>query len=209
MGMKANILTIHPVDPQPRLVRQAAEVIRNGGLIAYPTDSCYALGCSLENKEGIERITRIRSLDSKHHFTLMCDEFAQLGQFVIIDNSAFRTIKSITPGPYTFIMKATKEVPRKMMHPKKNSVGARIPENPTALSLVREVGDPILSSTLLLPGHDDPLTNAEDVAQAIGNDVDLIIDSGTPGTTPTSVIDFTEGAPIVRREGAGDVSRFD
>lgn len=209
MGMKANTLTIHPVDPQPRLIRQAAEVIRNGGLVAYPTDSCYALGCSLENREGIERITRIRSLDSKHHFTLMCDEFAQLGQFVIIDNSAFRTIKSLTPGPYTFIMKATKEVPRKMMHPKKNSVGARIPENPTALSLVREVGEPILSSTLLLPGHEDPLTNAEEVAQAIGNDVDLIIDSGTPGVTPTSVIDFTEGAPIVRREGAGDVSRFD
>lgn len=209
MGMKANTLTIHPVDPQPRLIRQAAEVIRNGGLVAYPTDSCYALGCSLENREGIERITRIRSLDSKHHFTLMCDEFAQLGQFVIIDNSAFRTIKSLTPGPYTFIMKATKEVPRKMMHPKKNSVGARIPENPTALSLVREVGEPILSSTLLLPGHEDPLTNAEEVARAIGNDVDLIIDSGTPGVTPTSVIDFTEGAPIVRREGAGDVSRFD
>ncbi len=209
MGMKANTLTIHPVDPQPRLIRQAAEVIRNGGLVAYPTDSCYALGCSLENREGIERIARIRSLDSKHHFTLMCDEFAQLGQFVIIDNSAFRTIKSLTPGPYTFIMKATKEVPRKMMHPKKNSVGARIPENPTALSLVREVGEPILSSTLLLPGHENPLTNAEEVAQAIGNDVDLIIDSGTPGVTPTSVIDFTEGAPIVRREGAGDVSRFD
>lgn len=209
MGMKANTLTIHPVDPQPRLIRQAAEVIRNGGLVAYPTDSCYALGCSLENREGIERITRVRSLDSKHHFTLMCDEFAQLGQFVIIDNSAFRTIKSLTPGPYTFIMKATKEVPRKMMHPKKNSVGARIPENPTALSLVREVGEPILSSTLLLPGHEDPLTNAEEVARAIGNDVDLIIDSGTPGVTPTSVIDFTEGAPIVRREGAGDVSRFD
>ncbi|GAA4508288.1 L-threonylcarbamoyladenylate synthase [Brevibacterium yomogidense] len=207
--MKANTLTIHPVDPQPRLIRQAAEVIRNGGLVAYPTDSCYALGCSLENREGIERIARIRSLDSKHHFTLMCDEFAQLGQFVIIDNSAFRTIKSLTPGPYTFIMKATKEVPRKMMHPKKNSVGARIPENPTALSLVREVGEPILSSTLLLPGHENPLTNAEEVAQAIGNDVDLIIDSGTPGVTPTSVIDFTEGAPIVRREGAGDVSRFD
>ncbi len=206
--MNAKTLAIHPVDPQPRLIRQAAEVIRNGGLIAYPTDSCYALGCSLGNKEGIERIARIRSLDSKHHYTLMCDEFSQLGQFVIVDNSAFRTIKSLIPGPYTFIMKATKEVPRKMMHPKKNSVGARIPENPTALALVREVGEPILSSTLLLPGDEDPLTEPQDVADAIGRDVDLIIDSGVPGTTPTSVIDYTEGAPIVRREGAGDVSRF-
>lgn len=207
--MNAKTLAIHPVDPQPRLIRQAAEVLRNGGLIAYPTDSCYALGCSLENKEGIERIARIRSLDSKHHYTLMCHEFSQLGQFVIVDNSAFRTIKSLIPGPYTFIMKATKEVPRKMMHPKKNSVGARIPENSTALALVQEVGEPILSSTLLLPGHEDPLTEPQDVADAIGRDVDLIIDSGVPGTTPTSVIDFTEGAPIVRREGAGDISRFE
>ena len=207
--MRAKILRIHPVDPQPRLIRQAAEVIRTGGLIAYPTDSCYALGCALENKEGIERITRIRQLDSKHHFTLMCHDFAQLGQFVILDNHAFRTIKSLIPGPYTFIMKATKEVPKKTMHPKKNSVGARIPENPLSLSLVEEVGEPILSSTLLLPGDDDPLTDAEDVAAAIGNDVDLIIESGVPGVVPTSVIDFTEGAPVVRRAGAGDVSRFD
>lgn len=207
--MNAKTIAIHPVDPQPRLIRQAAEVIRNGGLIAYPTDSCYALGCALGNKEGIERIARIRSLDSKHHYTLMCHDFSQLGQFVIVDNSAFRTIKSLIPGPYTFIMKATKEVPRKMMHPKKNSVGARIPENSTALALVQEVGEPILSSTLLLPGDEDPLTEPQDVADAIGRDVDLIIDSGVPGTTPTSVIDYTEGAPIVRREGAGDVSRFE
>lgn len=207
--MRAKILRIHPVDPQPRLVRQAAEVIRNGGLIAYPTDSCYALGCSLGNREGIERITRIRDLDSKHHFTLMCHEFAQLGQFVILDNAAFRTIKSLIPGPYTFIMKATKEVPRRMMHPKKNSVGARIPENPLSLRLLEEIAEPILSSTLLLPGHEDPLTDAEEVAAAIGNDVDLIIDSGVPGVVPTSVIDFTESAPAVRRVGAGDVSRFE
>ena len=207
--MNAKTIAIHPVDPQPRLIRQAAEVIRNGGHSAYPTDSCYALGCALGNKEGIERIARIRSLDSKHHYTLMCHDFSQLGQFVIVDNSAFRTIKSLIPGPYTFILKATKEVPRKMMHPKKNSVGARIPENSTALALVQEVGEPILSSTLLLPGDEDPLTEPQDVADAIGRDVDLIIDSGVPGTTPTSVNDYTEGAPIVRREGAGDVSRFE
>lgn len=206
--MNAKILTIHPVDPQPRLIRQAAEVIASGGLIAYPTDSGYALGCAMENKAGVERIIRIRRLDQKHHFTLMCHDFAQLGQFVIIDNAAFRAVKSLTPGPYTFIMKATKEVPRKMMHPKKHSVGARIPQNPTALALVEEVGEPILSSTLILPGHEDAMTDSLAVSEAIGNDVDLIVDSGEPGTEPTSVIDFTEGSAVVRREGAGDVSRF-
>lgn len=205
----AEILEIHPDNPQPRLIRKVAEVIAAGGLVAYPTDSCYALGCALENKQGIERITRIRKLDSKHHFTLMCDDFAQLGQFVIVDNSAFRTIKSLTPGPYTFIMKATKEVPRRMMHPKKHSVGARIPENRTALALVGDVGEPILSSTLLLPGAEDPLTHAADVQAEIGNDVDIIIDSGVPGVVPTTVVDFTEGAPVVRRVGAGNVDRFD
>ena len=205
----AQILDIHPENPQPRLIRQAAKAIADGGLVAYPTDSCYALGCALENKDGIERIIRIRQLDSKHHFTLMCHDFAQLGQFVIVDNYAFRTIKSLTPGPYTFIMKATKEVPRKMMHPKKHSVGARIPQNATALALVEEVGEPILSSTLLLPDHEEPLTHAEDVAEALGKHVDVLIDSGVPGTTPTSVIDFTPGAPVVRRIGAGDISRFD
>ncbi|GAA2106816.1 MULTISPECIES: L-threonylcarbamoyladenylate synthase [Brevibacterium] len=207
--MNAKILTIHPVDPQPRLIRQAAEVIASGGLIAYPTDSGYALGCGLENRNGIERILRIRQLDQKHHFTLMCHDFAQLGQFVIIDNAAFRAVKALTPGPYTFIMKATKEVPRKMMHPKKHSVGARIPQNPTALALVEEVGEPILSSTLILPGHEDAMTDSLEVSDEIGHEVDLIVDSGEPGTEPTSVIDFTEGSAVVRREGAGDVSRFE
>ena len=205
----AEIIEIHEENPQARLIRKVADVIADGGLVAYPTDSCYALGCALENKEGIERIKRIRHLDGKHHFTLMCHDFAQLGQFVIVDNHAFRTIKSLTPGPYTFIMKGTKEVPRRMMHPKKHSVGARIPANPTALALVAQVGEPILSSTLLLPGEEDPLTHAEDVMTSIGNDVDIIIDSGVPGVVPTTVIDYTEGAPIVRRVGAGPVDRFD
>ncbi|MYM19612.1 threonylcarbamoyl-AMP synthase [Brevibacterium sp. 5221] len=205
----AELVEIHPDNPQPRLIRRVAQTIADGGLVAYPTDSCYALGCALENKDGIERIIRIRQLDSKHHFTLMCHDFAQLGQFVIVDNSAFRTIKSLTPGPYTFIMKATKEVPRRMMHAKKHSVGARIPQNTTALELVAEVGEPLLSSTLLLPGDDDPLTHAEDVMDRLGNDVDIVIDSGVPGTVPTSVIDFTGGDPVVARAGAGDVSRFE
>lgn len=204
----ANLLKIHSENPQNRLIEQAAQSLRDGGLIAYPTDSCYALGCALDNKAGIERITRIRNLDSKHHFTLMCHDFAQLGQFVIVDNSDFRAIKSMTPGPFTFIMKATKEVPRRMMHPKKHSVGARIPQNVTALALVEAMGEPILSSTLLLPDDDDPLTHAEDVVDRIGNDVDIVIESGTPGVVPTSVIDFTGRFPEVARVGAGDVSRF-
>ncbi|GAA2005307.1 L-threonylcarbamoyladenylate synthase [Brevibacterium samyangense] len=204
----AEILEIHPDNPQPRLIAKVADVLADGGLVAYPTDSCYALGCALDNKAGIERIIRIRKLDSKHHFTLMCHDFAQLGQFVVVDNHAFRTIKSLTPGPFTFIMKATKEVPRRMMNPRKHSVGARIPENATALALVAQVGEPILSSTLLLPGDEDPLTHADDVDAAIGHEVDIIVDSGVPGTVPTSVIDFTGGGVEVRREGAGDVSRF-
>lgn len=191
------------------MIEKAVQTLRDGGLIAYPTDSCYALGCALDNKAGIERITRIRQLDSKHHFTLMCRDFAQLGQFVIVDNSDFRIIKSMTPGPYTFIMKATKEVPRRMMHAKKHSVGARIPENVTALALVEAMGEPILSSTLLLPGAEDPLTQADDVVDQIGHDVDVVIESGVPGTVPTSVIDFTGREPEVARVGAGDVSRFE
>ncbi|MDN5636140.1 tRNA threonylcarbamoyl adenosine modification protein, Sua5/YciO/YrdC/YwlC family [Brevibacterium sandarakinum] len=205
----ATLLNIHPENPQNRMIEKAAQTLRDGGLIAYPTDSCYALGCALDNKAGIERITRIRQLDSKHHFTLMCRDFAQLGQFVIVDNSDFRVIKSMTPGPYTFIMKATKEVPRRMMHAKKHSVGARIPQNVTALALVEAMGEPILSSTLLLPGAEDPLTQADDVVDQIGHDVDVVIESGVPGTVPTSVIDFTGREPEVARVGAGDVSRFE
>ncbi|HCG57470.1 MULTISPECIES: L-threonylcarbamoyladenylate synthase [Brevibacterium] len=205
----ATLLNMHPENPQNRMIEKAVQTLRDGGLIAYPTDSCYALGCALDNKAGIERITRIRQLDSKHHFTLMCHDFAQLGQFVIVDNSDFRVIKSMTPGPYTFIMKATKEVPRRMMHAKKHSVGARIPQNVTALALVEAMGEPILSSTLLLPGAEDPLTQADDVVEQIGNDVDVVIESGVPGTVPTSVIDFTGREPEVARVGAGDVSRFE
>lgn len=191
------------------MIEKAVQTLRDGGLIAYPTDSCYALGCALDNKAGIDRITRIRQLDSKHHFTLMCRDFAQLGQFVIVDNSDFRVMKSMTPGPYTFIMKATKEVPRRMMHPKKHSVGARIPQNVTALALVEAMGEPILSSTLLLPGAEDPLTQADDVIDQLGHDVDVVIESGVPGIVPTSVVDFTGRDPEVARVGAGDVSRFE
>lgn len=203
-------LEIHPENPQARLLRRAAGILREGGLIAYPTDSCYAIGCSLDNKEGIDRIIRLRQLDSKHHFTLMCRDFAQLGQFVEVDNAAFRTIKSLTPGPYTFILRATKEVPRRMMHPKKLSVGARIPDHRVAQGLVEEMGEPILSSTLLLPGEEEPLTEGWRIQEEIGSQLDGIIDADIPGIEPTTVIDYLDGrAPVVVRRGAGDTSRFE
>ncbi|GAB3059538.1 L-threonylcarbamoyladenylate synthase [Sediminivirga luteola] len=206
----ATYLEIHPENPQVRLLRRAAGILREGGLIAYPTDSCHAIGCSLDNKEGIERIIRLRQLDSKHHFTLMCRDFAQLGQFVEVDNAAFRTIKSLTPGPYTFILRATKEVPRRMMHPKKLSVGARIPDHRVAQGLVEEMGEPILSSTLLLPGEEEPLTEGWRIQEEIGSQLDGIIDADVPGTEPTTVIDYLDGrAPVVVRRGAGDTSRFE
>lgn len=204
----AEILQIHPQNPQPRLIAKVVAALRDGALIAYPTDSCYALGTTLANKDGIERIIRLRRLDKHHNFTVMCHDFAQLGQFVIVDNHAFRTIKSLTPGPYTFILKATSEVPRAMQQKKKHTVGARIPLNTTALDLVAGLGEPILSSTLLLPGDEEPLDNAEAIDERIGHQVDLVIDSGTVGTEPSTVIDFTTGAPRVVRAGAGDISRF-
>lgn len=202
-------LDIHPKDPEPRKVAQAVDVLRSGGLIAYPTDSGYALGASPGNKEAIERITRIRRIDKKHHFTLVCHDFAQLGSVVIVDNSEFRLIKSLTPGPYTFILRATKEVPRMMVHPKKLTVGVRIPDHPVAFALVRELGEPILSSTLILPEQDAPMSEGWMVADEVGHALDAVIDSEVTSTEPTTVVDLSSGEPIVAREGAGDTSRFE
>ena len=205
----ARYFDVHPVDPQPRAIRQAAQILRDGGLIAYPTDSCFALGCSLDNAEGKERISRIRHLDDKHHFTLVCADFAQLGQFVHLDNAVFRAVKAATPGPYTFILPATREVPRRLLHPKKKTVGVRIPEHPVVRELLREMGEPILSSTLLLPGMDDPLTDGWTIKEELDHSVDAIIDSGECGLEPTTVIDFSEGYPEVVRVGAGDPTPFE
>ncbi|MGO1510546.1 MAG: L-threonylcarbamoyladenylate synthase [Actinomycetaceae bacterium] len=202
-------LDIHPEDPQPRLVAQAVDVLRSGGLIAYPTDSGYALGAAPGNKEAIERITHIRRLDKKHHFTLLCHDFAQLGSVVIVDNSDFRLIKSLTPGPYTFILRATKEVPRMMVNPKKLTVGVRIPDHPVAAALVRELGEPILSSTLILPEQEEPMSEGWIVLDEIGHALDAVIDSPVTSTEPTSVLDLSEGDVRVARVGAGDVSRFE
>jgi tRNA threonylcarbamoyl adenosine modification protein (Sua5/YciO/YrdC/YwlC family) len=205
----ARYFDVHPVDPQPRAIRQAVQILRDGGLIAYPTDSCFALGCSLDNREGKERITRIRHLDDKHHFTLVCADFAQLGQFVHLDNAVFRAVKAATPGPYTFILPATREVPRRLLHPKKKTVGVRIPEHPVVRALLDELGEPILSSTLLMPGMDDPLTDGWTIKEELDHSIDAVIDSGECGLEPTTVIDFSDGYPEVVRVGAGDPGPFE
>ncbi len=204
----AKYLDIHPEDPQPRLVEQAVAALEEGGLIAYPTDSCYALGCRLGDADGLERIRRIRQVGKDHHFTLVCADFAQLGQYVLVSNPTFRLVKSATPGPYTFILPATREVPRKMAHPKKHTVGVRIPDHRVAHALVEALGEPILSSTLLLPGQEAPPSEGWVVQDLLGEQVDVIIDSGEVGTEPTTVVDLTGPEPVIAREGAGDVERI-
>jgi tRNA threonylcarbamoyl adenosine modification protein (Sua5/YciO/YrdC/YwlC family) len=203
----ARYLDVHPVDPQPRAVGQVVQLIRDGGLVAYPTDSGYALGCALGNQEGKERIVRIRQLDDKHHFTLVCADFAQLGQLVHIDNSVFRAIKAATPGPYTFILPATKEVPRRLLHPRKKTVGVRIPDHRVVQALLAELGEPILSSTLILPGESDPMTEGWLVKKELDHQVEAVVDSDC-GSEPTTVVDFANGAPEVIRVGAGDPTPF-
>lgn len=205
----AKYFDVHPVNPQPRLISQVADMLRSDGLIAYPTDSCFALGCQLGNKDGLDRIRAIRRLDERHHFTLVCEDFAQLGQLVQIDNTVFRAVKSSTPGNYTFILPATKEVPRRLMHPKKKTVGVRIPGHVATQALVRELGEPIVSSTLLLPDEEEPLTHGWEIKERLDRDLDAVLDSGDCGTEPTTVVDFSEKEPEIVRRGAGDPSRFE
>ncbi len=205
----ARYVDMHPVDPQPRAVRQVADILRDGGLIAYPTDSGYALGAMLGNQHAKDRIRDIRRLDDKHHYTLVCKDFAQLGQFVHVDNAVFRAVKAATPGPYTFILPATHEVPRRLLHPKKKTVGVRIPEHAVVRALLAEVGEPLLSSTLLMPGQTDPMTEGWAVKESLDHSVDAIIDAGECGREPTTVIDLSDDVPEVVRAGAGDPARFE
>lgn len=199
---------MHPQNPQPRLIAQTVAMLRDDALIAYPTDSCYALGAALHSPTGADRIRRIRHLDQRHHFTLVCAEFAQLGQFVHLDNDAFRSIKAATPGPYTFILTATRDVPKRLAHAKQRTVGVRIPDHPVVQALLRELGEPLLSSTLLLPGDDEPMTDGWSIKEALDHDVDAVLDAGDCGTEPTTVVDWSQGYPEVLRAGAGDPSRF-
>ncbi|MFJ8086555.1 tRNA threonylcarbamoyl adenosine modification protein (Sua5/YciO/YrdC/YwlC family) [Streptomyces sp. SAI-170] len=205
----AKYYDVHPDNPQPRTITQVADSVRDGALIAYPTDSCYALGCRLGSRDGIDRIRSIRRLDDRHHFTLVCQDFAQLGQFVRVDNDVFRAIKASTPGSYTFILPATKEVPRAMQHPKKKTVGVRIPDHVVTQALLSELGEPLLSSTLLLPDEDEPLTQGWEIKDRLDHAVDGVLDSGECGTEPTTVIDFSGGEAEIVRRGAGDWSRFE
>ena len=202
-------MDLHPDNPQPRLIAQVVEEMREGALIAYPTDSGYALGCMLGNRDGRDRILKIRGLDDKHHFTLMCRDFSQLGQFVHVDNSAFRAIKAATPGPYTFILPATGEVPRRLMHPKKRTVGVRIPDHVLDLALLDELGEPMLTSTLILPDETEPRTLGWEIKEELDHVVDLVLEAGETPAEPTTVVDWSDAAPVVIRAGAGDPSRFE
>ena len=204
----ARYFDVHPENPQPRSIAQVVELLRKDALIAYPTDSCYALGSRIDNHDGADRIRKIRHLDDRHHFTLVCSDFAQLGQLVHLDNSAFRAIKAATPGPYTFILLATPEVPKRLAHAKKRSVGVRIPDHPVAQAILRELGEPLLSSTLLMPGHEWPMVEGWQIKEELDLVLDAVVDAGDCGTEPTTVVDWTDGTPEVVRVGAGDPDRF-
>jgi tRNA threonylcarbamoyl adenosine modification protein (Sua5/YciO/YrdC/YwlC family) len=207
----ARYFDVHPDNPQRRAIAQVVDLVRDGGLIAYPTDSGYALGCRLGDRDGLDRIRTIRGLDERHHFTLMCRDFAQLGQFALVSNRSFRAVKASTPGPYTFILPATKEVPRRMMNPKKRTVGVRIPDNVVVQTLLEELAEPLVSSTLLLPDSDPgaPLTQGWEIKELLDHVVDGVLDSGECGTEPTTVIDLSGDEPEIVRRGAGDPSRFE
>jgi tRNA threonylcarbamoyl adenosine modification protein (Sua5/YciO/YrdC/YwlC family) len=199
---------MHPVNPQPRLIHQAVEIIQAGGVIAYPTDSSYALGCSLDNKEAVERIRRIRQTGKDHNFTLVCRDLAEISTYAKVDNSQYRLLKAATPGPFTFILRATHEVPRRLQHPKRKTIGIRVPNHAIVRDLLAELGEPIMSTTLILPGEELPLNDPEAIREHLEHQVDLIIDGGPCGHEPTTVIDLVEGVPQLVRQGRGDASPF-
>ena len=204
----ARYLVIHPDDPQPRLVSQAAEVVRAGGVVAIPTDSCYALGCRLGDKEAVERIRQIRAVDERHHLTLMCRDLSEIAQFARVDNTQYRLLKATTPGSYTFILEGTKELPRRVLHPKRKTIGLRIPAHKVALALLAELGEPLLTSTLMLPGDEEPLTEGWEIQERLDDQIELILDAGHCGTEPTTVIDLTGRAPELIRSGRGSLAPF-
>jgi tRNA threonylcarbamoyl adenosine modification protein (Sua5/YciO/YrdC/YwlC family) len=205
----ARYVDVHPENPQPRAIAQVVRMLRDDAVIAYPTDSSYALGCQLGNQDGAQRIRRLRNLDVKHDLTLVCADFAQMGQLVVLDNAAFRAIKAVTPGPYTFILQASEEVPRRLAHPKKKTVGVRIPGHPVVQALLRELGEPMVSSTLLMPDAEDPMTDGWQIKEALDNQVEAVIDAGECGVEPSTVVDWSAGYPDVVRVGVGDPSRFE
>jgi tRNA threonylcarbamoyl adenosine modification protein (Sua5/YciO/YrdC/YwlC family) len=204
----ADFLQVHPVNPEPRVIKQAVDVLLKGGVIVYPTDSTYALGCHIGDKSALERIRRIRQLDSRHNFTLVCSDLSSLATYARVHNTAYRILKAYTPGPYTFILKATPEVPKRLMHPKRKTIGLRVPDNPITQSILSSLGEPIMSTSLILPDEDEQLFDAYEMRLKIGKLVDLIIDGGACGLEPTTMVDLVEGVPEVMRVGKGDPEPF-
>ena len=204
----SKLLAIHPTHPQARLIAHAVDVVRRGGVIVYPTDSCYALGCHIGDKDAALRLRRIRQVDDRHHFTIACRDLSDIAAFARVDNAQYRLLKAATPGAYTFILEASREVPRRLAHPKRRTIGLHVPDHPIAQALLAELGEPLLSTTLLLPETDEPLNDAHEIEEQLGRLVDLIIDGGACGLAPTSVIDMTGDAPVVLRAGAGSLERL-
>jgi len=202
----AQYFSVHPTHPQKRLIRQAAQIVRRGGLIAYPTDSCYALGCDRGNAKGAERLRRIRGIDERHHLTLMCRDLSEMARYAIVDDAQFKLLKSVTPGSYTFILRARREVPRRLT--KKKTIGVRVPGHPVAHALLAELDGPMLSATLLLPGAVAPLSDPQEIRQRLERELDLVIDAGSCGIEPSTVIDLTDDTPRVLREGKGSLAPF-
>ncbi|MCR6653766.1 MAG: L-threonylcarbamoyladenylate synthase [Cellvibrionaceae bacterium] len=204
----AQFFSIHPDNPQQRLIDQAVDILRRGGLIVYPTDSAYALGCHIGDKMALDRIRALRQLDKHHNFTLVCRDLSELATYARVTNADFRLLKAHTPGPYTFILNATSEVPRRLMHPKRKTIGMRVPNNPIALALLERLGEPLMTSSLILPGDSLPLTDPYDIRDLLEHQVELVIDGGFCGLEPTTVVDLTEEVPRVTRVGCGPVSEF-
>jgi len=204
----AQLFSVHPENPQPRLIRQTAEIVRSGGVIVYPTDSCYALGCHIGDKAAMERIRAIRQVGERHHLTLVCRDLAEIAQYAKVDNSQFRMLKATTPGSYTFILHATREVPKWLMHPSRRTIGLRVPDHTVAHALLAELREPLLSSTLLLPGDDMPLNDGEEIRERLEHAVEAILDAGSCGIVPTTVVDLTGDAPVITRIGKGDTAAF-
>jgi tRNA threonylcarbamoyl adenosine modification protein (Sua5/YciO/YrdC/YwlC family) len=202
----ASIVEIHPVDPQPRRIAQVVSAIRDGGLIAYPTDSSYALGCQIGDKKAMDRIHRIRQTDKNHNFTLVVRDLSEISLYARVDNWAYRLLKSLTPGPYTLILQATREVPKRLQNPRRRTIGLRVPDHPIVAALLDALGEPIMSSTLLLPGDDMPLTDPYEIDRRIGHEIELIVDAGPTGIEPTTVIDLSGGSVEILRKGRGDIS---
>lgn len=200
--------TVHPTHPQPRLINQAAAIIRAGGVIAYPTDSCYAIGCQIGDKDAMQRLRNIRKIDDKHHLTLMCRDLSEIATYAQVDNVQYRLLRKLTPGSYTFILRATREVPRRLLHPRRKTIGMRVPQHAVAQALLAALGEPLLSATLSLPGDAQPLNDGEEIRARLEHALDLVLDSGSCGVEPTTMVDLTGAAPELLRRGKGNVEPF-